>query len=168
MCLHYLVGQEGPMTVSTSPNALRWLVMILLAPVVALSAQVLVLRLAWMALAGMSRDSALADWTVWAAKCATCPFMGAAFVAAVWWMAPTRKSAASTMALVVVVGWGGLLMAGTYHGNADGMLNWWPSVMGMSGIGIGSLERLVGCRSLVVHGAIRVHLHGDVRQGSHK
>jgi hypothetical protein len=134
MCLHFLVGRMGPITISKFTNSLRWLVMVPLAPLAAFAAQVLVIRLAWFALGGLSRDPGWTDWTVWAAKCATCPFMGAAFVAVVWLIAPTRKAAASNMALAVVVGWGGLLMVGAFQHIIEGMFHWWGFVMGLSGV----------------------------------
>jgi hypothetical protein len=148
MCLHILMGRMRSMTITRFATSLRWLVMLPVAPLAALSAQALVVPLAWRVLDGLSsRDPAWLDWTVWGSKCAASPFMGAAFVAAAWWIAPTRKFRASTTAMVVVAAWGGLLVTGTFYGMADGTQNWWLFVMGLSGISGGALTWYFARRS---------------------
>jgi hypothetical protein len=85
------------------------------------------------------------DW-FWAAKAFTSLFMGAAFVAAVWWVVPSAKRHAAVAALGVVIMWGGRLILGGL--GDDGTL--WSVAMGTLGILGGVAAVLMSRRSLKV------------------
>ena len=127
----------GPVATFGLASPFRWVVTFVFALAAALSAQVVVTSVAWFVLYDLSRDPKWADWSVWAVKCAASPFMGGAFVVAVSRMAPTRRSVASSVALAVVVVWGGLLLVGAFEDMGKGRLHWWLFAMGLSGIGGG-------------------------------
>jgi hypothetical protein len=83
---------------------------------------------------------------MWAAKAFTSLFMGAAFVAVVWWVAPAEKVRTATVAVVAVVVWGGRLIAG---GVGDGGSAWLVA-MGTLGILGGMVALWTARRSLKV------------------
>jgi hypothetical protein len=85
------------------------------------------------------------DW-IWAAKAFTSPFMGCAFVAVVWWVAPSAKLRAAVIALGVVVLWGGrLIFGGLGHSGSA-----WLVAMGTLGILGGMVALWMTRRSLRV------------------
>jgi hypothetical protein len=132
MGLHDLCDRRASMTQTRLVTSLRWLIMIPAALLASRVTQDVVFQLAGLLLfAAVGREGW--GWTTWAGKCAATPFMGASFVAAVWWLAPVRKAFATAVALGVVVLWGGMLMFGAFaQGIAD--FNGWLFAMGLSGV----------------------------------
>jgi LPXTG-motif cell wall-anchored protein len=87
------------------------------------------------------------EW-MWAAKAFTSLFMGAAFVAVVWWIAPAAKLRAAAVALVAVVLWGGcLIVAGLGDSGTP-----WLVAMGTLGILGGTGVLWIARRSLRIAG----------------
>jgi hypothetical protein len=115
----------------------RWTLTPLAAMAAALAAQFVVFHACDMALDVLSLDGSRALWAMstWAIKTVTSIFMGAAFVAAAWRVAPQAKRATAATALAVVVFWGSRLMVAAFQNGFFG----WLFAMGVAGIAGGAL-----------------------------
>lgn len=118
------------------PNWLRWLT---LGPL-ALLATVVVQGVVFVALLSLLQFGlGTESWVRWLAKTLTSPFMGAAFVAVAWWIAPSHRRAAAIGALGLVGLWASALMFGAFH---DQFV--WLFTMGMCGLLGGAASYLLG------------------------
>jgi hypothetical protein len=106
---------------------LLWLAVAPVALQASYAAQQVVFRLAGNALYHAAGPQ---DWITWASKCVASVFMGASFVMAVWWVAPSRKPAAAAVAFGVVLLWAGALIYGAVVPGFNG----WLLAMGLSGV----------------------------------
>ena len=103
------------------PNWLRWLT---LGPLALLTAAVVQVLVFFTLLSLLHFSFGTDSWVRWAAKSLTSPFMGAAFVAVVWWLAPGRRKAAAVGALGLVAAWASILMLERSSTNLCGFLPW--------------------------------------------
>ena len=109
-------------------RGVRWAGAPIIGALVALVIQVVVYR-ATLELLGATVGTPSGEW-IWAAKAFTSLFMGAAFVAAVWWVAPAAKPRTASVALFVVALWGGRLI---FSGLGDSGSVW---LVAMGALGI--------------------------------
>ena len=103
-----------------SPSSLRWIAAVPAALLAMLSVQVAVTFVTYRLFGAVA-----VGWT-WEAKCIAAPLMGAAFVGAACWVAPSRQRSVAAVAFVVVAVWGIALAVG-------GPSTWGP-VMGALGV----------------------------------
>jgi hypothetical protein len=124
-------------------NVVRWVVTPIAAILSALLAQVVMFQLIGVVLYaafGLPPGGS----TIWAVKTVTSLFMGAAFVGVVWFVSPDRKLAATAVAFLVVLLWGGLLMIGAFERGFFG----WLFAMGLAGVAGGAGALWLGRRAL--------------------
>jgi hypothetical protein len=127
MGYHQLSAPRSPVPKPRPIAGLLWLLVVPVALLASRAAQFAVVRLASIALYHAAGPQ---DWITGASKCVASVFMGASFVVAAWWMAPTRKPAAAAVAFVVVLLWAGVLIAGALIPGFNG----WLLAMGLSGL----------------------------------
>jgi hypothetical protein len=124
-------------------DVVRWVVTPIAAVLGALVAQVVVFQLVGVLLYaafGLPPGGS----TIWAVKTVTSVFMGAAFVGVVWFVSPDRKLAATVVAFLVVLLWGGTLMIGAFERGFFG----WLFAMGLAGVAGGAGALWLGRRAV--------------------
>ena len=137
---------------TTGLRVLRWLAVVPISLLAALSAQVI--------LAGTTGRLLLAVFgkdlfsIIWAAKSVSSFFMGATFLLVARWTAPTRKHLVSHGALGVVLAWSGFLMSGAFEGSR---FVGWLFFMGVSGAMGGVAAYLVSRRRDRPNGRVATH-----------
>ncbi|MEM8559595.1 MAG: hypothetical protein AAGG50_17380 [Bacteroidota bacterium] len=89
---------------------LRWAAVIPAAMLATVAAQVAFTFLGGLTLASLFTSGP--DSIIWASKTVASPFMGAAFVAAATWAAPSRRRTVAVVATILVVCWGLALAVG--------------------------------------------------------
>ena len=100
MGYHQLSAPRSPGLKSKPAACLLWLLVLPVALLASRAAQVAVVRLASIAFYHAAGPQ---DWITGASKCVASVFMGASFVVAAWWVAPTRKPAAAAAAFGLVL-----------------------------------------------------------------
>ena len=110
----------------TIPESIRWLLLLPISLFITTVVQVLVFRIVGSLL--MSVLDPDPSSIIWIAKSITSPFMGAAFVATTWWLAPRYKNIAAGVAVLLAAFWGLRLIIG---GFSDGLI--WLFLMGALG-----------------------------------
>lgn len=129
-------------------RVVRWVLTPVVAILGAAAAQVVVFWLLGTLAYAVLGPAMMAGSTIWAMKAITSVFIGATFVALVWWVAPEGKRRAAVLAFGVVLLWGGTLMAGAFE---RGFLAW-LFAMGAAGVAGGAGALWLGERRLAPRG----------------
>lgn len=110
-----------------SHDGLRWFLVLPVAVAATAATQVAVSSTAHsLTLMALGPESGEA-W--WLAKAAATPFMGAAFVGAAWWVAPSQKPSVAMLSLGAIAIWSTFLIATSVGGAGFP----WPAVLGALG-----------------------------------